>query len=67
MTARKRTGAGAGSDVSYAGGRAGQRVKQFAIERGIDVPSPARKAAKKSARKKAAAKAKPPASRNKGR
>lgn len=65
MTARKRTGAG--SDVSYSGGRAGQRVKQFAIERGIDVPSPVRKAAKKSVRKKAAAKAKPPALRSRGR
>lgn len=65
MTAKKRTGAG--SDVSYSGGRAGQRVRQFAIERGIEVPAPARKAAKKSARKKAAAKAKPPALRNRGR
>jgi hypothetical protein len=66
MTARKAKGAG--SDIiSYTGGRAGQRIKQFAIERGIDLPPPLRKAAKKAASKKAAAKAKPPASRNKGR
>lgn len=65
MTARKAKGAG--SDVAYSGGRAGQRIKQFAIERGIDLPPPLRKAAKKAAPGKAAARAKPPASRNKGR
>jgi hypothetical protein len=32
----------------------GQRVKQFAIERGIDVPPPVRSAAKKSPKKAAA-------------
>jgi hypothetical protein len=64
MTARKVKGGG--SDSSYTGGHAGQRIKQFAIERGIELPSPLRKAAKKAVPRKAAAKAKP-ASRNKGR
>jgi len=64
MTAKKQTGTG--TDVSCSGGRAGQRAKQFAIERGIDVPAPLRKAEKKSVRKKVAAKA-PPAYRSKGR
>jgi hypothetical protein len=59
MTARKgkekEKGKGSESDVLYAvGGKAGQRVKQFAIERGIDVPPPARSAAKKPAKKAAA-------------
>jgi len=51
MTARK--GKGSGSDVSYASGRAGQRVKQFAIERGIELPPPLGGKAK-TPRKKAA-------------
>ena len=56
MTARKgkEKENGKGSDVLYAGGKAGQRVKQFAIERGIDVPPPARSAAKKPPKKAAA-------------
>ena len=57
----KEKGKGSGSD-SY-GGKAGQRVRQFAIERGIDVPPPARRPAKKAA-KKAAAKPAPRGSRN---
>jgi hypothetical protein len=69
MTARKgkdqereeEKGKGSASD-SY-GGKAGQRVRQFAIERGIDVPPPARRPAKKAA-KKAAAKPAPRGSRN---
>jgi hypothetical protein len=45
---------GSRSDVLYTGGKVEQRVKQFAIERGIDVPPPVRSAAKKSPKKAAA-------------
>jgi hypothetical protein len=58
-------GFGSGSDVSYAGGRAGQRIKQFAIERGIDLPPPLGGKAK-TPRKKTAAKAPPRGPRKKG-
>jgi hypothetical protein len=63
MTARK--GKGSASDVSYAGGRAGQRIRQFAIERGIDVPPVLGGAGKKTPLKKAATKALPRGTRKK--
>jgi hypothetical protein len=65
MTARKgkEKEEGKGSTSESYGGKAGQRVRQFAIERGIDVPPPARRPAKKAA-KKAAAKPVPRGSRN---
>jgi len=54
MTARKDKEKGKGSASESYGGKAGERVRQFAIERGIDVPPPARRPAKKAAKKAAA-------------